>query len=65
MTKPRKHNPEWKDSREARAARQAKRLSRLNVIAQAAGFNTWRKLETAVLNGKAAIVPEPPARSDG
>lgn len=51
-SKPRKHNPEWKDSREARAARQAKRLSRLNAIAQAAGYDTWRKLETAALGGE-------------
>ena len=56
-SKPRKHNPAWADSREARAARQAKRLSRLNAIAQAAGYDTWRKLETAILNGLARVVP--------
>lgn len=31
--------------------RQAKRRQRLDEIAQAHGFGTWGKLETAVLNG--------------
>lgn len=55
-SKPRKHNPDWPDSREASAARQARRLSRLNAIAQAHGFASWRRLETAALNGKVTII---------
>jgi len=49
--KPRKHNPAWRDT--TRAARQAQRQQTLNAAAQAAGYETWRKLETAVKNGAA------------
>ena len=56
-SKPRKHNPAWADSREARATRQAKRLARLNELARRAGYETWRKLETAVMNGRVRVVP--------
>lgn len=45
----RRHNPAWRDN--TRAERQAKRLAALNEAAQAAGFETWRRLETAVVNG--------------
>lgn len=45
----RRHNPAWKDS--TRAQRQAARMAKLNVAAQRAGFETWRRLETAVING--------------
>lgn len=64
MTKTkRKHNPAWVDN--TRAERSKRRREALDTIARAVGFDTWRKLETAVLNGRAAIVPEPPAGSDG
>ena len=58
--KPRKYNPAWRDT--TRAARQAQRQQTLNAAAQAAGFDTWRKLETAVKNGagiQIAPVAEP------
>lgn len=58
MTKTkRKHNPAWADN--TRAERSRKRLSRLNEIARAAGFDTWRKLETAALNGVAINLNAP------
>lgn len=47
----RTNNPNWPDTKEARAARQAKRMARLNELARAAGYETWRKLETAALSG--------------
>lgn len=36
--------------------RQATRTARLDVLAQQAGFGTWRRLETAALAGDAVIV---------
>lgn len=36
--------------------RQANRTARLDVLAQQAGFGTWRRLETAALAGDAVIV---------
>ena len=36
--------------------RQANRTARLDSLAQAAGFDTWRRLETAALAGECAIV---------
>jgi hypothetical protein len=56
VRKPRRSadNARWPDR--TRTARIAKRVAALNAIAQAAGFDTWRLLETAVLNGKARIV---------
>lgn len=66
MTKPRKHNPAWPDSREARAMRQRRRAERLNELAQAVGYETWRKLETAALNGDVVIAKaEPPVDRQG
>lgn len=47
----RKYNPAWRDPKEARATRQAKRLAQLNEAAQALGYPTWRKLETAIIRG--------------
>lgn len=35
--------------------RQSKRRARLNEIAQAAGYESWGKYETAVINGKAKL----------
>jgi hypothetical protein len=55
----RTYNPAWHDSREARAARQAKRQAKLDEIAAGLGYATWRKLETAVINGKAVITLTP------
>lgn len=52
----RKHNPAWKDS--TNAQRQAARQAALNEAAQLAGFDTWRKLETAVVNGATVVVKE-------
>lgn len=49
-TKPRrKRNPAWQDA--TRAKRQANRQAPLNEVAQALGFDSWRKFETAVKNG--------------
>ena len=59
---PRKHNPAWADN--TRAERSKRRREALDAIARSVGYDTWRKLETAVLNGLARVVPEPPARSD-
>ena len=39
--------------------RQARRRQRLDEIAQAQGFDTWGKLETAVLNGSAITITHP------
>ena len=54
----RRHNPDWEDS--TSATRQAARLAKLDLAAQAAGFQTWRKLETAVVNGASVTVTQPP-----
>lgn len=54
MTEPRKRNPAWKDA--TRAARQRKRQAALDAAAQTAGYATWAKLETAVVNGATVIV---------
>jgi hypothetical protein len=50
----RRHNPDWKDATSAQ--RQAARLAKLDLAAQAAGYATWRKLETAVVNGATVTV---------
>jgi hypothetical protein len=50
----RRHNPDWKDA--TSATRQAARLAKLDLAAQAAGYATWRKLETAVVNGASVTV---------
>ena len=52
---PRKHNPAWKDATSTERSR--KRREALDAIAQAVGYETWRKLETAILNGLARVVP--------
>jgi hypothetical protein len=41
------------------ARRQARRRQRLNEVAQAHGFDTWGKLETAILNGSAITITHP------
>ena len=41
------------------ARRQARRRQRLDEIAQAQGFDTWSKLETAVLNGSTITITNP------
>lgn len=58
MSAARKHNPAWRD--QTSAARQAARLAKLDQAAQAAGFASWRKLETAVVNGAVVTVTQPP-----
>jgi len=55
-TNPRKHNPAWADN--TRAERQARRRAALDEIARTAGYETWRKLETAVMNGRVRVVPD-------
>ena len=50
----RKRNPAWQDS--TRNERQQRRTEQLNVAAQVAGFDTWRKLETAVVNGAMLVI---------
>ena len=52
---PRKHNPAWADN--TRAERQARRRAALDEIARAVGYDTWRKLETAAINGEVKVVP--------
>ena len=39
--------------------RQTRRRQRLNEVAQAQGFDTWAKLETAVINGSAITITHP------
>ena len=39
--------------------RQARRRQRLDEIAQAQGFDTWGKLETAVINGAGITITHP------
>lgn len=50
---PRKHNPAWKDS--TRTQRQSARRAKLNEIAKAAGYESWSKYETEVINGRVKI----------
>jgi hypothetical protein len=52
-SKPRKHNPAWKDN--TRNERQRQRRQQLNEIARAAGWPSWSAYETAVLNGRVEI----------
>jgi hypothetical protein len=52
---PRRHNRAWADN--TRAERQARRRAALDEIARAVGYDTWRKLETAVMNGRVRVVP--------
>ena len=54
MTEPRKRNPAWRDN--TRNERQRRRQAALDAAAQAAGYATWAKLETAVVNGATVIV---------
>lgn len=49
MTAPRRHDPRWRDG--TRNERQRRRQAALDEAAQAAGFETWSRLETAVING--------------
>lgn len=58
MTEPRKHDPRWKDA--TRAARQRRRQAALDAAAQAAGFATWARLETAIVNGASVTVTPAP-----
>lgn len=58
MSTARKHNPAWRD--QTSAARQAARLAKLDQAAQSAGFASWRKLETAVVNGASIAITQPP-----
>lgn len=51
--KPHKYSPTDKDY--TRTQRSARRVAALNAIAQSVGFNTWRLLETAALNGAIKI----------
>ena len=60
---PRRHNRAWADN--TRAERQARRRAALDEIARAVGYDTWRKLETACINGKLSIVAvSEPARGE-
>lgn len=57
--KKRKFNPSWPsaqaDTAERRTETSRQRTQRLNEIAHAIGYDSWRKLETAVLNGEAKV----------
>lgn len=55
-TKPRKHNPKWKDS--TRTQRSRDRVADLNAIAVLLGYPTWRKFETAVLRRYKKLLEE-------
>lgn len=55
----RTHNPAWADR--TNTARQRRRLAALNCAAAEAGFATWRRLETAVINGARITVEGAPA----
>ena len=44
----------WPDRTQTQ--RTARRREKLNVIARTRGFDTWAKLETAVLNGAILVV---------
>lgn len=60
MDKPkRKHNPAWADN--TNRHRTTERRQRLDEVAHMAGFESWRKLETAVLKGDVEIVTKNPA----
>ena len=54
---PRKHNPNWKDR--TRKERQQKRREALNQKAQALGYETWSKFETAVINDEIQVSVQP------
>lgn len=59
MPTTRKHNPRWKDS--TSAERTKRRREALDAISRSVGYDTWRKLETAVLNGAAVVtMVQPP-----
>ncbi len=51
--KKRKRNPAWKDS--TIKERSALRRQRLDEVAQLTGYESWRKLETAVLAGDVRV----------
>lgn len=55
--KPRKWNPAWKDN--TRRKRTQIRRQQLDQIAQRLGFDSWRRLETAVLHGEVKIAKTP------
>lgn len=52
----RKHNPEWKDSNEQKAARQRTRYQKQTDIAAALGYSSWAKLVTAIINGDVKVI---------
>jgi hypothetical protein len=54
MKKQRKHNPSWKDN--TRTERQTNRRAKLNQIAKSAGYESWSKYETEVINERVKIV---------
>lgn len=43
------------DTKEARRKRQAKRREKLNEAAKNIGYDTWHKLETAVIHGSVKV----------
>ena len=57
----RTHQPHWQDA--TRAERQRRRQAALNDLARAAGFDSWRKLETAAINGDITLTANRNARS--
>ena len=52
------------DTPKGRRNRQRKRRQALNKAAKALGFETWGKLETAVINGKIELLIKPGASDD-
>lgn len=59
----RRHNPAWRDNTNKQRA--TERRHALDQIAQGAGYPTWRRLETAIVNGTAQIVVTGNISSDG
>lgn len=50
MSKKRKYNPAWPDTKEGRAQRSAKRRGQLREILAMAGWNSESEFLTAILN---------------
>ncbi len=59
----RKHNPAWRDG--TRNERQRRRQAALDEAAQAAGFETWSRLETAVINGASIRIDQQDTGTEG
>lgn len=56
MEPKRKHNPNWKDTPEQKAARQRTRYARMKKAAADAGYSSWAALVTAILSDEIKLV---------